>query len=497
MGNISDFPVEILAHIFQSVEIASQSLRPEAGPAQREFPFNTATVCVLWLNILKSRPDYWKTVTFDVAHDPTPLLDTLGLYVGDKITVHVISTASYRRNSENEGLIKLQERSRVHKIMTRLRAYLSICQSISFNLIYQSSLPSCADILTHSLPQLSSLILQCDAHDFDNPNIDINVNWEMISPRQHFRNPVFPALNFLALTGFSFMELSQLGPRWAREFRANGHYCVSINHFTFHKRRLEDGIGSRSIHSFLRTIALQGTYGAFELDLSNISIAYNPKIKSSEKYRIPFTSLKFDRVSQEFLAAFFASVTTAGLAAPVNWIHFERCSIPYIDRDARITTRELVIDKTVVSSYGLNAEAQLNDSIYNAISAFQPARLSISNCDDIPDTLFQWLSEEDDHIEAKTLSMLEIRYCRWFTSRGLCSFIQRRSEQSRRYGVGIVSPIDELVVRGEYYHSLAREDVQWFRANEDEIEVDWLVEAPEDDREGYVNVYKTYDQYRI
>lgn len=187
-------------------------------------------------------------------------------------------------------------------------------------------------------------------------------------------------------------------------------------------------------------------------------------------------------------------MTTTDLASPVSLLHFIHCSIPYIDRDARIPTTALVINNTVVPYYGLDVEVQLKDSIYNAVSAFQPARLCISNCDDLPDAFFEWLGEDDDHVEAKALSTLDIQYCRWFTSRGLCNFVQTRSAQSKKYGVGLVSPIKKLLVRGEEYHSLAKEDVQWFRAAKDEIDVDWLVDIPEDDGEEYVNMFNTKDR---
>ncbi|KJA20986.1 hypothetical protein HYPSUDRAFT_764265 [Hypholoma sublateritium FD-334 SS-4] len=265
MGHINDFAVEILGLIFQSIAYQSPPNRTE--PAHRRFPFNTATVCVLWLNILKSRPQYWKSVTFDVAHDPTPLLDTLGLYTGSETEVRVISTSS-RRNVHPH-----QETSRVRNILTHLRPYLSTCRSIVFNLIYQSSLPSCADILTHHLPHLTTLVLQCQEHNLD--NVEIKIDWDTISLREHLHRPVFPALEFLTLTGFSFMELSQLGPRWTQDFKAGDFYCVSINHFKFHKCGPAGGTGSRSIHAFLKTIALRarGAYDSFDLDLSDIYLS--------------------------------------------------------------------------------------------------------------------------------------------------------------------------------------------------------------------------------
>ncbi|KJA16076.1 hypothetical protein HYPSUDRAFT_91505 [Hypholoma sublateritium FD-334 SS-4] len=487
MGHINDFPIEILALIFQSVAIASQVHPNWHEPAHLKFPFNTATVCVLWLNILKSRPQYWKSVIFDVAHDPTPLLDTLGLYTGGEIAVQVISTLSRgdvfreHKNPKDGGLnTKRQEASHVRKIITRLRPYLSTCGLIEFNLAYQSSLPSCADILTHHLPRLRTLILYCYVHDLDDQSLEIKIDWDTISLREPLHHPVFPALANLSLTGFSFMELFQLGPQWVEKFEAKDtDLSIGIHHFAFHKRSLRDSTGSRSVHAFLRTIALRGTYESFDLVLSDITIDYLPTIKP-ERYCIPFTEIAFDNVSRDFLSTFFASVTVEGLQAPVRQIHFENCSIPHIDREARVSTDKLFIGNTIISPSESDTEVHLNDSIYNAVSAFQPADLYLYNCEDLFDTFFEWLKGEDDHVDVKALSNLYIQYCGGFTSRGLCTFIQTRSAQSKKYGAGIVSPIKQLFVRGEYDPPLEKEDALWFRAAEDEIDVDWQLQSPDD-----------------
>ncbi|KJA20985.1 hypothetical protein HYPSUDRAFT_203375 [Hypholoma sublateritium FD-334 SS-4] len=312
-------------------------------------------------------------------------------------------------------------------------------------------------------------VLKCYVHDLD--DVDIKIDADAISLREHVNHPVFPALGLLTLTGFSFMELFQLGPQWARNFEANGaDFCICIDHFTFHKRGLGDGAGSRSIHAFLQTIALRGAYDSFQLILTNMAIDYLPTIRP-EKYRIPFTDISFDDVSQDFLTAFFSSVTTAGLVEPVRRISFDNCSIPPIDRDARVATDLLLISNTTIYPSEPDAEVHLNDSIYNAVSAFHPARLAISMCDDLSDTFFEWLSGDDDHVDAKALWQLYIQYCNGFTARGLCAFVQSRIAQSIKHGAGNVSPIKHLLVRGDYFPSLTQADAQWFRAAENEVDV--------------------------
>ncbi len=143
-----------------------------------------------------------------------PFLDNLGLYPGDGIQVRVISTVP--RVAVFEGAVsEHEEASRVRQIMTCLRPYLSVCNAIEFDLAYQSSLPSSADILTHHLPHLSSLVFHCLVNDLNDEEINIKIDWDTISLREHLHHPVFPALEEVILTGVSFMELSQLGPQWA------------------------------------------------------------------------------------------------------------------------------------------------------------------------------------------------------------------------------------------------------------------------------------------
>ncbi|KAF8959580.1 hypothetical protein BDZ97DRAFT_2042542 [Flammula alnicola] len=67
---------------------ASDDLR---DPAQ--FPFNVAWVCNLWRDMLSDSPEYWTRVCFDVANDPTSLLDAFTWSKDSKIHVLVFSSA--------------------------------------------------------------------------------------------------------------------------------------------------------------------------------------------------------------------------------------------------------------------------------------------------------------------------------------------------------------------------------------------------------------------
>ena len=188
MSLLNDFPFEVLSLIFQKTwELNLLDDPPLKKEPRRIFPFNAASVCSLWLDVLKSEPQYWKCVTFDVGYDSTPFLDTIGLYTGGGIDVCVVSS---RRSKVTE----LQEKSRVQKIYTRLQQRLSICSAIEFYLVFQSSLPSSAAILTHHIPCLSSLSLHCQVHNCDDNGLDIKIDTNKKSQQKSSHSLSFPAL---------------------------------------------------------------------------------------------------------------------------------------------------------------------------------------------------------------------------------------------------------------------------------------------------------------
>lgn len=491
MGHVNDFPVEIISLIFQQTWELYQTDAPAAPDAEtkprRVFPFNAATVCVFWLNILKSQPQYWKSVTFDTADDPTPLLETIGLYTGGDIVVCVVSSRKLLTT-------ELQEKSRVQKIFTRLQPFLSVCAVIVFELAFQSSLPSSADILTHHLPRLSVLALRCKVHNCDDDSLEIKIDMNKISRRENYHRPIFPALERLSLTGYSFMELHQLGEKWARNCVSNrpeSLLYISVKHFKCHKGGHRDDNGSRSLNAFLKTIAFGTKYQLFELVLTDISIDYR-SITNYSTPTMPFTSIKFKDVSRKFLSAFFASFSAPQRLQSLDAIHFQDCSIPHIPRDAWTQTDMLIITRTTfrqAHSSSSNIAEHLDDSLYNAVSAFQPEYLRLCSCEDLDDAFFDWFCGEVGDLPGWGLQSLEIEDCKGFTARALCDFVRHRNAQSKRVDAHGLPPISDLFVDGGRNTLLAKTDAQWFR--EADLDVDWVVSNPGEVGEEYLTVFHT------
>ncbi|KJA20935.1 hypothetical protein HYPSUDRAFT_203329 [Hypholoma sublateritium FD-334 SS-4] len=488
MGHVNDFPVEIISLIFRQTWELYQLDAPQGKKNPHcIFPFNAATVCALWLNVLKSQPQYWKCVTFDVANDPTPFLDTLGLYTGGDIDVRVVSSRIY---SATES----QEKCRVQKIFTHLQPYLSICGVIEFDLAFQSSLPSSADILTHRIPRLSSLSLHCKMHNCDDNSLEIKIDKDKVSRQGNFRDSIFPSLKRLSLTGYSFVELYQLGEGWAEipmMSRPASTLHVSVKHFKCHKRGHWDNSGSRSLNALLKTIAFGSRYKLCELVLTDISIDYRP---TTDHYPpdIPFTSVKFKDVSRNFLSAFFASFSADG--RQLNTIRFEGCSIPHIPNCAWTQTSTLIIVRTSfrkAHSSSSRIEEPLDDSLYNAVSAFQPENLQLDSCEELNDAFFDWLCDELGDLPGWGLRNLSIKDCKGFTAHALCNFVRHRNAQSLDSEDDDLHPISGLSVEGGRNALLTKADAQWFRWAENNIDVDWTVSNAGELGENYLTNFHT------
>ena len=149
MASIKNLPTELLDNIFQYVEAPGfrspgvwDTSELPSFPDHTLFPLNVATVCTLWQKILKSAPRYWQRIVIDVAADPAPFLDTLDLFedkFGTPLDLIVFSS--------NPSIDKHLEYSRVHLVFDHLEPAIERYATITFQLVYESALPSPGMIL--------------------------------------------------------------------------------------------------------------------------------------------------------------------------------------------------------------------------------------------------------------------------------------------------------------------------------------------------------------
>ncbi len=491
MSLLNDFPFEVLSLIFQKTwGLYLLDDPPLKKEPRRIFPFNVASVCSLWLDVLKSEPRYWKCVTFDVGYDPTPFLDTIGLYASGGIDVCVVSS---RRSKVTE----LQEKSVVQKLYTHLKPHLPICSAIEFDLVFQSSLPSAADILTHDIPCLSSLSFRCEVHNCDDNSLDIKINANKKSRKKNPRSLTFPALRRLCLTGYSFMELRQLGEQWAEISITDlpqSSLHLSVNHFKFHEPGQWDDRTHSSLYVFLQTIELWTEYKNFELVLQDISTDYKPNPDHGQR-SMSFTSIKFKDVSRDFISTFFGSFSAPSWRQLAT-VHFMGCSIPCIPKCAWSQTTTLIVGYTPFrrcSRSRSNIEERLSDSLCNAVFAFHPEHLLVRGCEELGDAFFNWYYREMSRYPSYhwRITSLDIAHCKEFSASALCKFVQYRILVRDR--IIWVPSIRKLCVKGGQNTLLSKFDAQWFLDKKSYIHVDWTVSYEGEVGEEYLKTFHTHE----
>ena len=101
------------------------------------FPFNAASVCKLWRDILARMPECWTRVVFDVVSDPGPFLDAFSWSRNlEKIEVAIFNSSEYA-----EDVDEALKKKRISAIAQALQPHVHRCTSISFDIVYSSSLP--------------------------------------------------------------------------------------------------------------------------------------------------------------------------------------------------------------------------------------------------------------------------------------------------------------------------------------------------------------------
>ncbi|KAF8959572.1 hypothetical protein BDZ97DRAFT_2061085 [Flammula alnicola] len=441
-----------LAHFLQSpnppeTTWASDNLRDPAL-----FPFNVAWVCNLWRDVLSDSPEYWTRICFDVANDPTPLLDAFTWSKDSKICVLAFSSTN---NLTEEG--KMRESSRAESIARYLQPHIERCTSIVFDLTFASSLPSPTLFLARDALFLEDLTLEGRVHDLthvvDNGKTRITRG---IVPVK------FPRLKKLSMSGLAFMDILHLGYDWLATVKGGPNLILYISDFRFRSRKCNSA-DSSSTFDFMRLIsALNPRAG---IHLKNISLSYRPHQRRDTGYLCDrrVYGIDFDKVSTGFIIEFFQLATWSAYCTT-----FSCCYIPPFS--GTLTSHDLIIE--CIPS--CDSSAHHDDSLYNIISRWEGrSSLSVESCPSFNDEFLRWLGEgEDDHIEAGKIRFLEVQDCTNFTAGALRRLIDILNDSARREEGGIRLEGVEISGRGP---ALDDEDLEWFRSNGGETRVLWDV----------------------
>ncbi len=317
---INCLPIEILAMIFTFVGV---SKIPVYSPRNTTFPFNVAATCIFWMEILKSNPENWKSISIDVM-DPTPFLDTFSIFTGGPIEVYVFSGARKKASRGSilagisvEDARKSHENRQTQIIFGQLEPHCKRCVSITFDLVFQSSLPCTTSILARSLPCLEKLVLKCQIHDMDDEDESMDETY-IDEDKLEVETPL---LKEISLPGYSFMQFGRLSQE-LRTMIGENLLSLSIDHLTLHK----DEIGVHdNIQTFVGFMDGIESLNCNTLNLSNITFGYRPRPRNKE-YTFLGRQVSLVNVSAEFISAFFGCVTMDDLSV----LHITRSSIPLI-----------------------------------------------------------------------------------------------------------------------------------------------------------------------
>jgi len=179
---ISRLPVELLSVIFE--KYASEVPKPRFGgdvhstspilvlapkplllsvKTPDQFPYNLASVCILWREVLATVPSYWTDVLIIVGdEDPTPLAEVAALFersIGLFIEVHLWRKDAIDVDEDPE------EYRKVRPVINLMIPHVHRCTAIHFDVVHGSSLPSVSRDLQGISGHLISLNLKCQTDD--------------------------------------------------------------------------------------------------------------------------------------------------------------------------------------------------------------------------------------------------------------------------------------------------------------------------------------------
>ncbi|PPQ97565.1 hypothetical protein CVT26_002351 [Gymnopilus dilepis] len=404
------------------------------------FPWNVVSTCRPWLDILSERPRCWNQVAFDVARDPTPLLNAFLWSEGtdDSILIEVLVFNSAKASEEVD---EATEKGRVAAITSALLPHINRCLRIVFDVMFSSSLSPPHLFFAQSAHDLSELSLECQIDDIDTEE------YPDPTPNEMLHNSFsFPWLSDLSLTGFWFLRLiSYVGDpsQWFAGFRLLA-LDLRVSTFTFRK----DG------HYTLRNLMqyLDKVGGLDRLQFDHLLVFHAPTSSPGPLDYYPLVlhnnvlHFSFASLSKEFLSHLNQLLPVPSPNANLLRISFKGCEIPHIGH--------------LPTSYSLQLTDVIDDqsgtSLRNAVISWSGIALNIDSCPGFNDAFLKWITEPAGLVEAGRdptllqkplaydLESLTIVNCQSFSSTAFRNFIEARNIAAHR----TTQQIEEANLRG-------------------------------------------------
>ncbi|PPQ98593.1 hypothetical protein CVT26_013776 [Gymnopilus dilepis] len=347
---------------------------PEDVSSPALFPYNIVSVCKLWRDLLIQIPEAWTRIVFDVAHSPTPYLDSF-LWSKDLTDLEVVifnsaDIAGLRAYQSETDDILIREWKNVLAIQQAFLPHVSRCKSIIYNLNFASSLPAPDVFLAQPMPHLKVLRLDCKSDD-----LTLSRVLSGLQTKPSFAVS-FPKLELLSLTGIWFMDTVRLaGEEWITQLQVSNTSTLRISDFTFP----EDGI--YSLDTFMDYLSrMSSKFPILYLHNMSLNFPYTESTSNTEVHRFG-PGLHFQSVSTDFLSRFDLLCGRDILLCDLT---FQDCQVPVTYNFS--APGSLVLDGIRDSADGA--------SVRNAINC-EGSVIWVSNCPTFDDGVLQWLAKPD------------------------------------------------------------------------------------------------------
>jgi len=321
------------------------------------FPFNAASVCKLWRDILARMPECWTRVVFDVVSDPRPFLDAFSWSRNlEKIEVAIFNSSEYA-GEVDEAL----EKNCISAIAQALQPHVHRCRSISFDIIYSSSLPPPNTFFLRGAPDLHELLLECRIDDFD-------ASTHPFPPTLEEEQPTFatsfPELFKLSVPAFWLIDMPLFtpDPEWLDQLNTS-KMDITIANFEFPEN------GQYSLTNLLSCLCR--LKNPTSVSLQNLTLSYeycDHNLDLPDTLNLAYTisaDLRFTSTSKDFIAHLFSIAEVIS----DEMLSFEDCEIPNI---SHLQNAHNIYLENIPDDQGL--------SLRNILAAWEGSRLTIHSC---------------------------------------------------------------------------------------------------------------------
>jgi hypothetical protein len=282
------------------------------------FPFNAASVCKLWHNILAGITECWTRVVFDLASDPGPFLNAFSW----SRNLEKIEVAIFNSSECTQDVDEALEYKRLSAIAQALQLHVHRCRSISINTIYSSSIPSPNIFFLRDAPNLYELLLGFRIDNFD-------ASTHPLPPTLEEEQPTFatsfPGLHTLSIPAFWLIDMALFAPdaEWLNQLYSL-NMDITIAKFEFPRN------GQYSLANFLSCLCQLNELNFISLQELTLSYEYSGhNLDSPDRSNLAYTisaNIHFTSTSKDFIAHLYSIANVFSDEILI----FEDCEIPNI-----------------------------------------------------------------------------------------------------------------------------------------------------------------------